>query len=249
MNQLRMYNELLLDKRGWISKLPENKKAVILVSGGYDSMITAARLIKDHEMELFPVYIDRGSRNRDGELASVEFFTNYFQKTFGVSSFHDVFMPKISVPPKEIKDQLQEYAKTHRYPMRDFIMQMFAVQYAASLDGNVRTICNGVIETDSIASVVINRINTLAICEMTKEVEWNILSINIDEEVSKKPFSKHDEILWAKENNIPDERTMTCWTPVFENGILYHCGECYACRERKAGFSNAKVIDKTNYYK
>lgn len=85
MNQLRMYNELLLDKRGWISKLPENKKAVILVSGGYDSMITAARLIKDHEMELFPVYIDRGSRNRDGELASVEFFTNYFQKTFGVS--------------------------------------------------------------------------------------------------------------------------------------------------------------------
>ncbi len=54
-------------------------------------------------------------------------------------------------------------------------------------DGNVRTICNGVIETDSIASVAINRINTLAICEMTKEVEWNILSINIDEEISK-PF-------------------------------------------------------------
>ena len=83
MNQLRMYNKLLLDKRGWISKLPENKKAVILISGGYDSMITAARLIKDYEIELFPVYIDRGSRNRDGELASVEFFTNYFQKTFG----------------------------------------------------------------------------------------------------------------------------------------------------------------------
>ena len=158
-------------------------------------------------------------------------------------------MPKISVPPKEIKDRLQEYARVHRYPMRDFIMQMLAVQYAASLDGNVRTICNGVIETDSIASVAINRINTLAICEMTKEVEWNILSINIDEEISKKPFSKHDEILWAKENNIPDEWTMTCWTPVFENGVLYHCGECYACCERKAGFFNAKVIDKTNYYK
>ena len=53
MNQLRMYNKLLLDKRGWISKLPENKKAVILVSGGYDSMITAARLVKDYEIELF----------------------------------------------------------------------------------------------------------------------------------------------------------------------------------------------------
>ena len=249
MNQLHMYNELLLNKRGWISKLPKNKKAVVLVSGGYDSIITAARLIKDYDMELFPIYIDRGSRNRSGELASVRFFTNYFQKTFGVGSFHDVFIPKICVPPKEIKDQLQDYAKIHRYPMRDFIMQMFAVQYAASLKKNIRTICNGVIETDSIASVTINRINTLSICEMTKEIEWNIVSINIDTEISKVPFSKSNEILWAKENNIPDEQTMTCWTPILKNGVLYHCGECYACHERKAGFAKAGVTDRTKYYK
>ncbi len=87
MNQLHMYNELLLNKRGWISKLPKNKKAVILVSGGYDSIITAARLIKDYDMELFPIYIDRGSRNRSGELASVRFFTNYFQKHLAWARF------------------------------------------------------------------------------------------------------------------------------------------------------------------
>lgn len=114
MNQLRTYNELLLDKRGWISKLLENKEAVILVSGGYDSMITAARLIKDYEMELFPIHIDRGSRNRDGELTPVEFFTNYFQKTFGVSLFHDLFshndLQKFGSESVEwLEDQINEF--------------------------------------------------------------------------------------------------------------------------------------------
>jgi 7-cyano-7-deazaguanine synthase in queuosine biosynthesis len=248
MNTLDIYNNELIKKRGWVSKIPDNKKAVMLVSGGYDSMITSARLMKDFDMELFPIYIDRGSHNRAGELTSIKFLSTFFEKEFGKEKFHKLFIPKISIPPKEIKDQLQEYAKTHRYPMRDFIMQMFAVQYAASLGDDVRTICNGVIETDSIANIIINRINTLAICEMTKEPEWNILSINIDPAISGKIYSKHDEIRWAHENNIPDDRTMTCWTPAKVGNELYHCGKCYACRERQKGFSDAGIIDRTKYY-
>ena len=244
------YNKIILAKRGWISKIPESKKAVMLVSGGYDSMITSARLIKDFQMKLFPIYIDRGARNREGELASVYFFEKFFHENFGEDSFHPVFVPSISIPPKEIEHQLQEYAKKHRYPMRDFIMQMFAVQYAASLGDDVRTICNGVIKTDSIASIDINRINTLAICSMTKEVDWNILSINIDKEASGgKLFGKEDEIIWAHKNGIPDQMTMTCWVPVKCSGELLHCGECYACKERQKGFLDAGIEDKTNYYK
>lgn len=53
MSTLEVYDKLLLDKRSWISKIPDNKKAAMLVSGGYDSMITSARLIKDFGMELF----------------------------------------------------------------------------------------------------------------------------------------------------------------------------------------------------
>ena len=72
--------------------------------------------------------------------------------------------------------------------MRDFIMQMFATQYAVTLGDDVRTICNGVISTDSIADVGIARINTLAICEMTKEWDWQILSINVDENITGSSF-------------------------------------------------------------
>jgi len=243
-----MYDQVLLDKRGWVSKIPESKKAVMLISGGYDSIVTAARLIKDYDMELYPMYINRDSRNKEGELASIKYFTEYFKKRFGENKFHDVFEPSVSIPPLEIKEKLQEYAKTHRYPMRDFIMQMFAVQYAASLGDDVRTICNGVIETDSIASVEINRINTIAICEMTKEAEWNILSLNIDTEIDGKAYSKKNEIEWAVENGIPTEMTMTCWTPIKENDTLFHCGECYACIERQTGFKDSGYADPTQYF-
>jgi|GEM_PF-2267056 len=243
------YDLLLQEKRGWISKIPENKKAVMLISAGYDSIATAARLIEDFGMQLYPMYVNRDARNKEGELASIEFFTKYFQERYGKDSFHDVFQPNISVPPIEIKERLQEYAKTHRYPMRDFIMQMFASQYAVTIEGDVRVICNGVISTDSIADVGIARVNTLAICEMTKEWDWQILSINVDQNINGKSFSKKDEIEWAIEHNIPMEHTMTCWTPVKEEEYLYHCGECYACIERQEGFEEAGHVDPTKYFK
>lgn len=242
------YDEILLNKRGWISKIPENKKAVMLISGGYDSIATAARLIEDYGMELYPMYVNRDARNKEGELASIAFFTQYFQKRYGKNSFHDLFEPNISLPPAEIKERLQEYAKTHRYPMRDFLMQMFATQYAVTLDGDVRVICNGVIATDSIADIGIARLNTLAICEMTKEWDWQILSLNVDTNISDTPFSKKDEIEWAMKHSIPMEHTMTCWTPIKNNSILYHCGECYACLERQTGFKEAGYPDPTNYF-
>ena len=243
-----LYNTLLEEKRGWISKIPDNKKAVMLISGGYDSIATAARLIEDFGMELYPMYVNRDARNKEGELASLKFFTKYFRDRYGKDSFHEVFQPNISVPPLEIKERLQEYAKSHRYPMRDFIMQMFASQYAVTLEGDVRVICNGVISTDSIADVGIARVNTLAICEMTKDWEWQILSINVDENITNKSFSKKDEIEWAIEHDIPMEHTMTCWTPIKQDNYLYHCGECYACAERQTGFKDAGYQDPTKYF-
>jgi 7-cyano-7-deazaguanine synthase in queuosine biosynthesis len=132
--------------------------------------------------------------------------------------------------------------------MRDFIMQMFATQYAVTLGDDVRTICNGVISTDSIADVGIARINTLAICEMTKEWDWQILSINVDENITGSSFSKKNEIEWTVQHNIPMERTMTCWTPVKHDDFLYHCGECYACIERQTGFKDAGYDDPTKYF-
>lgn len=247
MDSLKIYNNEILKIRNWISKLPDSKKAVMLISGGYDSIITSARLMKDFDMELYPIYFDRGARNREAELESVNFYTEYFRSLYGKNKFHDVLIPKIDIPPKEIKENLQEYAKTHSYPMRDVIMMMFAVQYAASLGDDVRTICNGMLVNDFESSLIANRINTLSICEMTNETDWNILSINMDTEVCKKTYRKRDEILWAHKNNFDDTKTITCWTPIKNGDYFYHCGKCNACKERKDEFIKANIIDKTRY--
>ncbi len=247
MKSEQVYNHEILKIRDWVSKIPESKKAVMLLSGGYDSIITSARLIKDFNMELFPIYFDRGARNREAELQSISFYTQYIQNKYGKNRFHNVYIPKISIPPLEIKQNLQDYAKTHSYPMRDVIMLMYAVQYAASLGKEVRTICNGMLVNDFESSLALNRINTLSILNMTNENDWNILSINMDTEICQKTFRKRDEILWAKANDFNDSQTITCWTPQKINNIFYHCGKCSACLERKSEFAASKVLDKTLY--
>lgn len=246
---LSIYNNELLKKRGWISKIPDSKKAVMIFSGGFDSTITAIRLIKDFHMELFPMYIDRGSRNRESELSSIKTTTDYIKKEFGEDKFHDIFIPIINIPPKEIKPQLQEYAKKNYYPMRNCIMHMYAAQYAASLGDDVRTICDGVTANDPVASLVMSRINTLAVCELTEEPEWNILSLNLDTEICEKPFYKQDEVVWAHQNNIPYEHTVTCWSPIKVGEEVLHCGQCHTCKERQMAFIDSNIKDNTRYHK
>ena len=80
------------------------------------------------------------------------------------------------------------------------------------------------------------------------EWNWQILSINVDENITGKSFSKKDEIEWAVKHNLPMEYTMTCWTPVKYDDYLYHCGECYACLERQTGFKDANCDDHTKYF-
>lgn len=249
MNSISVYNNELVKKRGWISKIPDSKKAIMLLSGGFDSVITAIRLVKDYGMKLYPVYIDRGARNREAELAAVHKAIAYIRKQFGESQIHDLLILAVTIPPKEIKEQLQAYAKKNLYPMRNEIMHFLAVQYAATLGEDVRTICNGATMEDTAASIEMNRINTLAICERTKESNWNILSLNIDSQISKKLFFKQDEIIWAHKNKVPYEFTFTCVSPIKIDGSLYHCGQCFACKRKIEAFKIAKIEDKTEYKK
>lgn len=245
------YNDVLLSNRGWISKIPDSKKAVMIFSGGFDSTITATRLIKEHGMELFPIYFDRGQDNKESELTSIEQFTKYIRKNYGNDCFHDLQVLKIDMPPKEIKEQLQPYAHKNKnyYSLRNFMMQLFAVQYAVTLGDDVTTVCDGITVNDPNGRLILDRVYTLAICEMMKNNNWNILSLNLDTEISEKAFLKRDEVMWADKNNIPYEYTMTCWSPIKTVDEILHCGECYTCKQRKMAFKNSGVSDTTKYYK
>ena len=62
---IKIYEQLLKKKRGYISRIEKGSPVVLLVSGGLDSMVTYARLLKDFELTIYPLYISRGQRNAE----------------------------------------------------------------------------------------------------------------------------------------------------------------------------------------
>ncbi len=250
-----MYNNILIEKRGYITKSPENKAAVMLISGGLDSITTTARLMEDFHLRIFPLYIDRGQGNQEAEKQSMIFFEDYFLNRYK-ENFNKVETIKANVPPKEIKNNLQYHANILDlgYPLRDNILHFFAVQYAVALSfklkEDIRTIFNGVIKTDEFhhENIVAMRINTILSCQCMNDWRWQITSPNVDEIFAKTPFGKDDEVKWAFEHNIPIEKTMTCYKPKMVDNKFVHCGKCLACEERINAFKNANINDRTEYY-
>lgn len=57
MENTDIYNQILLNKRKFVFKIPENKICVFVFSGGLDSVITCARLMEDYNFDIFPIFI------------------------------------------------------------------------------------------------------------------------------------------------------------------------------------------------
>lgn len=246
------YDKILKQQRGYASKLPPNKKAVMIISGGLDSVTTCARLINDFNLEIFPLHINRGQKNKIAENKSALFFINLIKKRFK-NKIHNLTTIDLDVPPKKIKPFLLSYMKKHGHPLRDTMMQLVAVQYAISLaqrhDRNIRTIFSATGPEDPFPHCTLQsmRANNINICENLDDWSWTITSPNIDKNIFDKPFGKIEEIIWAKQNNFPIEKSISCYKPILKKSNYYHCGKCLACSRRKKAFAGAKIEDKTKY--
>lgn len=244
MDNLNTYNDFLFKKRGWVSRWPE--KTVFIYSGGMDSTTTIARLLEEKNIEVFPLFIDRGQSNGKYEKQSALFFDDLFCKKYP-NLYHKLFQIKINIPPAEIKDNLRPYSKEHGYPLRNTMLQMVGVQYAISLLAESVVIksvfCAQVFDDPFPHSTLSSiRVNTINICNGLEEWDWQITSPNIDPELTNKPIGKMDMITWADKHNLPIEMTRSCYT-----SGPYPCGKCLTCRRRKEAFTKAGITDKTKY--
>ncbi len=256
MNQdiklLSEIEKIFLEKRGYISAFPENKKAVVVLSGGLDSVIMAAFLIKEKGMELFPLHVIRGQSNSVAEERSVDFFTKFFQERYG-NNFHSPEKIKVNVPPKEFKQDILPYMKKNGHPMRDPIIHLLAVEYAVAISQkhnvDVKTIfCNiGPEDPFPHTSLIGLRANTFNTCINMNDWGWLITSPNIDKLLLKDSMGKKEEIIWATQNNIPIEKTISCYVADEKTEFLA-CGACISCMRRKSAFLESGVKDSTKYY-
>lgn len=245
--------KLLLSKRGYISKFPKNKRAVIIISGGLDSTVTAARLIEDFDFELFPLHIHRGQTNWIAEDKSVDFFTKIFQKRYGQEKFHSPSKISVNIPPKEFKQDLLSYTKIKGYPMRDPIMQLLGVEYAVATSQkfhkSVKTVYCSIVPGDYFPHCTLEglRANTLNTCINMDDWDWQITSPNLDPYLTELLFGKTEEIKWALSHHIPIELTVSCNYATEKTNFLA-CGKCKSCIRRYSSFKKTGFKDPTKYF-
>lgn len=251
--KLTWSEKLLLKKRGFVSRLPENKKAVIVVSGGLDSTVTSARLIEDFSFELFPLHIHRGQTNSSAENRSVDFFTKFFQKKYGEDKFHSPQKISVNIPPTEFKAELTSYSKSKGHPMRDPIILLLGVEYAVAVSEKLgiklRTVYSANVGDDPFPHCTLEglRMNTINTCVNMNDWEWQISSPNVDSFLIERQFGKIEEIVWAREHKIPVEETTSCYQ-TSEKTNFTACGTCKSCQRRHAAFIAAGFADPTVYY-
>jgi len=247
-------DNLLIKKRGYVSKMPENKRAVMIVSGGLDSIITSARLIEDYDLELFPLHVDRGQRNRLAEQASVDYYDEYMSKRYGEGKYHKTVTINVNVPPVEFKNDLTTYMATKGHPARDSIMLLLGVEYAVAVSEKtgipVKTVFSANVFDDPFPHCTLDslRADTINACVNLGDWGWLLTSPNADPYLTESQFGKVEEIKWADEHSFPMEKTASCYE-ISKDGSAVACGECKACVRRKEAFKLAGVTDLTNYQK
>lgn len=250
---LTKLEKYLYTKRGYISKFPKNKKVVMVISGGLDSIITSAKLIEENNMELFPLHISRGQTNSIAEEKSVDFFTKYFQKKYGKNKFHALQKISTNIPPKEFKSDLLPYTKVNGHPMRDPIMHLLAIEYAVAIsqkyNTEVKTVYCAIVPEDYFPHSTLDglRANTINVCTNMNDWDWQISSPNIDKYLFTRPFGKLKEIKWALKRNIPIGKTISCNDACDKTNFLA-CGHCKSCFRRNSVFIKLGFNDPTKYY-
>jgi 7-cyano-7-deazaguanine synthase len=73
------------------------------------------------------------------------------------------------------------------------------------------------------------------------------LAHRIDVEAPFASWDKSAVIARGIALGVPLDRTLSCMSPVLENGRWWHCGQCSKCRERRDAFADAGVEDPTRY--
>lgn len=249
---IKTIDAVFVGKRGYVIKMPEKGSSVVsCMSGGLDSIINTAILLKEFHYDVYPYFINRNQTNYKWEKKSVDFFNDYFKRNFP-ESYHDYLEIKLPSPPSEYKDSLRtvKNSSSHDrigYPARNPLISLVGMEYAHSLKSknvSVNTVFLSFMNGDPMlhSTLTATRALNLQMCLILGN--WDFQLISIPKEVCLgNYYGKDVYIKWAYENNIPVENTRSC----YKNTKL-HCGRCSpACTERKRAFAQAGVPDPTKY--
>jgi 7-cyano-7-deazaguanine synthase len=220
----------------------EKKKAVVLVSGGMDSALTAAIASENHEL-LF-LHADYGQRTQSRELKAFNDLANHFKanKILKVNLSHFKSIGASSITDKHIKVEkanLKSKKIPSSYvPFRNANLLAAAVSWAEA--EGAEKIYIGAVEEDSSGYPDCRRVFFDSFEEMITNGTKPGKRIRIMTPLIK--MSKKQIVLKSIALNVPIELTWSCY-----KSSKKACGECDSCALRLRGFQQAGVEDRIPY--
>lgn len=267
VTQIKIFESLLKKARGYVFKMPKKRThVVLLVSGGLDSVVIWGILLKKYQLIVHPISFDLGDKRRKNEFKALQFFDQFYKKQFPEqyrkTTVLKIPSKNISIDIDSFTKELTEEAILSRIEDNSFkfnnslgiatILPFFARSYAMYLNATknlqINTIFCGVNAEDgehvqhqtltTLRSIMVN------MCVGIKDYSWQFSSICLEPEIGLL-IRKAELIKWAYKNNIPLEKTWSCYFSGKKQ-----CGggvKCAACRSRRDAFLESKIDDKTAY--
>lgn len=227
----------------------QNRRAVILLSGGLDSCVCMA-VAQSQGYELFPIsflYNQRHSIEVEHAKKISKFFNvpekNHLiiqtnMNAIGGSALTD---EKLNVPDGQIDRPMNDVPITY-VPARNLIFLSYALGYAEVLDADAVYIGVNAVDFSNYPDCrpeFIEKFQKVADYATRKtQAEGRPITIQTPLQF----LSKKEIILLGKKLNAPLELTHSCY-----RGKEKACGKCDSCLLRLQGFAQAGLVDPIQY--
>jgi len=246
---INIIERFLIKKRGFIFKMPRaGSNVAVSFSGGLDSTVLLALLLRKYKFNIYPFYIADQPRSKI-EIRRANKIIKYFQKKYGVQikplvcysnntvgrwAYRNTELDFTNRPlVNTIIDLRQQFSLLHS----QYVFQVYKVIVTTMFcgiqfhDGNF----NPAQTMTGLRTTLFN------MCVKTNRYDWQFASLFLEKELGYM-CEKVDLIKIGTKMQIPFELTWSC----FRSG-LFHCGKCGNCYVRKESFYKAGIPDKTIY--
>jgi len=224
------------------------EKAIVLVSGGLDSYVTAHYVKKRLEREVKLLFFDYGQKALEEELWSVKNLAKELDCELEIVKLP--WLGKISTSFINKEGGGENKISDWYVPCRNSIFLISALAFAESYfikTGEESEIYLGIkyegeLRFKDTTKEFIENMNELS--KETTQRGFKIIAPFIDKD-------KEDIIELGEEMGIDLSKSYSCYLGakryVGASFPLAHCGKCAGCLARKKGFKFSKVEDKTVY--
>lgn len=221
-----------------------SKKAVILLSGGLDSLTTLA-IAKDMGYQCYALHVIYGQRHASESHAAKKIAHLYDVKAYREIDIDMSWLKSSALTNHEINIPLErtEGIPVTYVPARNTIMMSFAVAWAETIEAHDIFLGVNAVDYSGYPDCRLDYIQAFE--KMTnlgtkKAIEGAPFKIN----TPLISLSKEQIINRGYELNVDYSLSVSCYQ-ADQNGFA--CGSCDSCYLRKEGFANAGVDDPTFY--